>query len=82
MSYNFETGEDIGLEVETVLANKIARSKDEALKSLTFPVVPGYFRYGVSPTILEAVRQDYDKYHGLADNRDDAEVSKAAHGLG
>lgn len=48
VSYKFETGEVIGLEAQTVPANERVRSSDESPKFFTLPVVPVYFRCGVS----------------------------------
>lgn len=79
--YNFEMGESIGLEVETVSVNKRVISSDEVPASLILPAVSVYFRSGVSQTTLEAVWRDYDKYCGLTDNPGGADDPAAGDGV-
>lgn len=48
--------------------------------SFTLPAVLVYFRSYVSWNTIELMRQDQDKYRGLTDNPDYAEVLEAADG--
>lgn len=81
MSYDFGTGEFLGLEAETIRANKRVRRSDEATMSFTLLAMPLSFFSRVSRTALEAVPLNYDKDRGLADNPDENEVQEYAEGV-
>lgn len=78
MSYNFKTGEVIGLEVEAIPANQRVRSSADTPTSLTILAEPVHLRFGVTQITVEGVRRDYDDYHGLADKPDEAGRQAAA----
>lgn len=78
MSYNFGTGEGIGLKAQTVPATSPVRSSDEAQASFSLSAVPVYFRFGAFRTTFKAVQRDYDTCRGLKGDPDEAEVPQAA----
>lgn len=69
------------MEAKTVPAKKRVRSSDKAPTCFTLLAVLVYFRSSVSWTTFEAVRREYDKYRGLVDILDEAEIPEAADGV-
>lgn len=68
LSYDYERGEAIGLEENTIMAKIRVRGHDAVPTSFTLPIVPVYFRCDALLITIEVVRRDYNKYRGLADN--------------
>lgn len=58
VSYDFQSGEVIGLEEETVQTSKQLRSSDDVSTFATPLAVPVYFCAGTSRVALERVRRD------------------------
>lgn len=56
VSYSFETGAVIGLEADTIQANKLVRSSNDTPASFALSAVPVSFRSGASWTTFETVR--------------------------
>lgn len=70
--YDFQDGEVVTLEVETVQTSKRMRNGDDAPTFNTFPAVLVYLRASLLPINLEKVRGDYDRHRGLSNNPDEA----------
>lgn len=81
LSNNFETGEFIGVEPESIPTNKLVIGSDLAPTFFTLHAVPVCFLSGVLQTTYDAVQPDYDKYCGLADKPDVAGGHEVAEGI-